>query len=209
MNNLVISTIIILIVLVNSSFVILAKNPIHSLLFLVITFFFCSLFLICINCEFLAMLFLIVYIGALIVLFLFIIMMLNIKLIELEGKIINYLPIALYIIIAFVFELIFILNKKLDLLTFSFYDKDLNLFNLNLNNFFFINDNYLNITAVSDLLFTKYASMFIIAGMILLVAMIGSIILTLNNKTHGVEQNIYKQINQKYTLRKIKLKYEE
>ena len=75
-------------ILFSAALVIITSNPVHSLLYLVLSFFNASIVLLIFHCEFLSMLFLVVYIGAIIVLFLFIVMMLNVKIIELKRK--NY-----------------------------------------------------------------------------------------------------------------------
>ena len=106
--------------LVCSLFVILAQNPIHSVLFLVLVFFNSCALLLLLKVEFLAMLFLIVYVGAIAVLFLFVIMMLNIT----EEAIYNsfsYLPIGFFLSTIFFLEVILVILKELDgFLLFSF-----------------------------------------------------------------------------------------
>src|SRR6056300_337528 len=85
-----------------------SKNPIHSVLFLVFVFFNTAGLLILLGVEFLAMLFLIVYVGAVAVLFLFVMMMLNVKISESKSSIYRYLPIGLFLSILFLFEMYFI-----------------------------------------------------------------------------------------------------
>ena len=142
------------------------------------------------GCEFLAMLFLIVYIGAIIVLFLFIVMMLNVKIIELNSRMIKYLPIGFFIILIFFIEVIYILNSSMsNLISIDYFTL------LNLTEFYRLVSVYQNIESISQILFTKYSFMFIMSGFILLVAMLGAIVLTLNHSFISKRQNIYNQIN--------------
>jgi NADH-quinone oxidoreductase subunit J len=142
------------------------------------------------------MLFLVVYIGAIIVLFLFIVMMLNVKIIELNAKIIKYVPIGLFIILIFLFEVFYIINTSLTNTNTSLFLNENSVFlQLNLVEFYKIYLTFTNITSISQLLFTKYIYLFVIAGMILLVAMLGAILLTLNQNYINKRQDIVKQIN--------------
>lgn len=185
--------IILFLTLLTSVLVITSTNPIHSLLYLVITFFNVSLILLILNCEFLAFLFLVVYIGAVIVLFLFIVMMLNVKIIELNAKIVKYVPIGALILLIFLVEIFYILKTSLNFNT--VFEENSLLNNLYIIEYYKIYSTYFNITAISNLLFTKYIFMFIIAGFVLLVAMIGAIILTLNHSFSNKRQDIVSQIN--------------
>ena len=183
-------------ILLSAILVIVTSNPVHSLLYLVISFFNASIILLIFHCEFLSMLFLVVYIGAVIVLFLFIVMMLNVKIVELNSKIIKYLPIGLFIIIIFLMEVFYIINNSLtNESTLLFLNENFHFFQLNLIEFYKIYLTFTNITSISQLLFTKYVYLFILAGMILLVAMLGAILLTLNQNYINKRQDIVKQIN--------------
>ena len=91
-----------------------SKNPIHSVLFLVFVFFNTAGLLIILGAEFLAMLFLIVYVGAVAVLFLFVMMMLNVKISESTTSIFRYLPIGLFLSIIFLFEIFLIVEGDLN-----------------------------------------------------------------------------------------------
>lgn len=183
-------------ILLSAILVIVTSNPVHSLLYLVISFFNASIVLLIFHCEFLSMLFLVVYIGAIIVLFLFIVMMLNVKIIELNAKIIKYVPIGLFIILIFLFEVFYIINTSLTNTNTSLFLNENSVFlQLNLVEFYKIYLTFTNITSISQLLFTKYIYLFVIAGMILLVAMLGAILLTLNQNYINKRQDIVKQIN--------------
>ena len=90
-----------ILLLINAIMVIITKNPVHSIFFLVLVFVAATGLLLLLGVEFIAMLFLVVYIGAITVLFLFVIMMLNVKIIEFNEKFITYLPIGMFLGIIF------------------------------------------------------------------------------------------------------------
>ena len=100
--------------LISAFLVVTSKNPIHSVFFLVFLFFNTAGLLILLGVEFLAMLFLIVYVGAVAVLFLFVMMMLNIKISESSNSIYRYLPIGLFLSILFLFEIFIIVEGDLN-----------------------------------------------------------------------------------------------
>ena len=93
--------------IISSIMVITARNPIHSVLFLVLVFFNVAGLLILVDIEFLAIMFLIIYVGAIGILFLFVVMMLNVKVTELNDSFIRYLPIGAIIGFIFLFEVFF------------------------------------------------------------------------------------------------------
>jgi len=178
-----------------SCIVILSKNPVHSILSLILVFFNAASLLILLGSEFLAMLFLIVYVGAVAVLFLFVIMLLNIKVNSLVVSIYRYLPIS------FVFGLVFIFEFLM------FFCSDL--ISLNLSNLYLFENNFINewsvsldpinnISVLGQSLYTYYSYLFILSGMILLVSMIGAISLTLHRRNDTKKQQVYKQIERNF-----------
>jgi len=93
--------------------VISAKNPIHSVLFLILVFCNSAGLLMLLGVEFLGIIFIIVYVGAIAILFLFVVMMLNIKLVELNENTLRYLPIGSLIGLIFLFQMFIVLDKDL------------------------------------------------------------------------------------------------
>ena len=182
-------------------FVIISKNPIHSILSLILVFFNAASLLILLGAEFLAMLFVIVYVGAVAVLFLFVIMMLNIKAANLSISMYRYLPISLLFGSVFFSELF---------IMFYFDLASVNSYKLNsVSNFDFVNQNYLifwqdsiyffsNVVVLGQLLYTYFSYPFILSGVILLVSMIGAISLTLHRRNDIKRQYIYKQIQRDF-----------
>ena len=169
-----------IIIIIGSLLVILSKNPIHSVLFLILVFFNSSIIFLFSNAEFIAMVILIVYIGAVAVLFLFVVMMLDINVAKLRQGFLNYLPTGLLVGFIILFELLYVVSKS-----------ELNQ-NPNVNNKFSekIVDNTL---IIGKVLYTEYFLLFQISGIILLVAMIGSILLTLRKREGVKKQSIHKQ----------------
>ena len=155
--------------------IIFTKNPIHSILFLVLTFVGATFLFILLSVEFIAVLFLVVYVGAIAVLFLFVIMMLNIKIVELNETIIRYLPMGLLIITFFGYEILYLLSNNLTILSLLNTTET-----LSYTSFFSEIKTYTNMESISEVLYTKYLYLFIVASLILLVSMIGAILLTLN-----------------------------
>lgn len=185
--------------LLSSGLVIFSKNPIYSVLFLIFSFCNASILLFLLQLEFLPIAFLIVYVGAIAVLFLFVLMLLNIKLTELQEKRVNLLPIAYFFAAMFIFELIFIL--RIDFVPQLFYvNKQFAFLSDYTSSSFFLSkasfsfDGYYNLRSLGFFLFIKSFFHFIISGYILLLAMIGAIVLTLYKKFNFQTQNIFSQI---------------
>ena len=175
--------IISIIIITSSLLVILSKNPIHSVLFLILVFFNTSILFLFSNAEFLAMILLIVYIGAVAVLFLFVVMMLDINITKLRQTFLNYLPTGLFIGFIILIELIYVVSQS-----------NLNFVKTNSSNINISNQILENTKIIGNVLYTDYFLLFQLSGIILLVAMIGAIYLTLRKRKGTKKQNIYKQI---------------
>ena len=189
--------------IVFSFFVILCKNPVHSILSLIFVFFNTAALLIFLGAEFLAMLFVIVYVGAVAVLFLFVIMMLNIKESNLILSLYNYIPVFTLLITIFVYEVYTIYSSNLmPLYMFtanSLKDHDILVIDFIIINFLDCVINYAtNIYVIGNILYTEFFLMFFISGIILLVAMIGSITLTLHKRNDVKRQFVFKQIERNF-----------
>ena len=178
--------------------VISAKNPVHSVLFLILSFVNASGLFVLLGAEFLAMILVVVYVGAVAVLFLFVVMMLDINFIKLREGFSQYLPFGALLGIVLIVELGILFLTK------SFSQNNL----ITYSNFPAIAE-IENTKMLGSVLYTKYFFLFQISGLILLVAMIGSITLTLRYKNTSKKQIIYKQNNldtsQAITKKKIKL----
>ena len=166
----------------SSIFVIFANNPVHSVLWLILTFFSVAGFFILVGAEFLALLLMIVYVGALAVLFLFVVMMLNISFAGLRSGVAQFLPFGILIGIVIFAELI------LALVPWEFKEQAIN------NRSAAIDTAENNTVALGKIVYTDYFLLFQCAGIILLIAMIGSIVLTLRSRPDVKRQSIISQI---------------
>jgi NADH-quinone oxidoreductase subunit J len=189
--------------LLSSILVITAKNPIFSVLFLISSFANVACVLFLFNFEFLPVSFIVIYVGAIAVLFLFVLMMLNIKLAELNENSSNYLPLAIAFCILFVFELLCLFRFEFNL--FNVFDKNSVIFlsdylNVFMSKTYFLNLLSLtsNVKTISFALFTDYLYCFLLSGFVLLLAMVAAIVLTIQKKFVSKSQNIYSQILRDY-----------
>ena len=176
--------------LLSAVFVVTAKNPIHSILFLVFVFFNISGLLIMLGVEFLAMLLLVVYVGAVSVLFLFVIMMLNVKIAQAYENLLRYIPIGFFLSLSFLFECYLIVDSGLvssDMEGFQFLNNSVDWVSLVIAN--------TNTVVIGTILYTYYSFFFILCGFILLISMVGAITLTLSRRGDVRRQEIYKQLH--------------
>ena len=174
--------------------VIALRNPVHSVLFLILAFFNTAGLFIMLGAEFLAMILVIVYVGAVAVLFMFIVMMLDINFVEMRQGFLQYLPIGGLIGLVLLIELVTMVGYS--------FSNDL-LISETVNS---IKAEALpNAQALGEVLYTKYVFLFQSAGMILLVAMIGAIVLTHRKRPGVKKQNISDQISRD-AKRTVKLK---
>jgi NADH-quinone oxidoreductase subunit J len=162
----------------SAALVIVSRNPVHSVLYLILAFVNASGLFILMGAEFLGMMLIVVYVGAVAVLFLFVIMMLDVDFVELREGFMQYLPIGLVIGGIFVFELLlvvggWVINPS-----------------VTKNITAAIPTNVSNTEALGLVLYTKYIHYFQLSGMVLLVAMIGAIVLTLRHKASVKRQDI-------------------
>ncbi len=158
--------------------VIAARNPVHSVLFLILAFVNASGLFMLMGAEFLAMILVVVYVGAVAVLFLFVIMMLDVDFAELRQGFLEYLPIGLLIGVIFLAELLLVAGGwVINPAVMKTVPAP-------------IAPNVSNIEALGLVLYTRYVHYFQLAGAVLLVAMIGAIVLTLRHKPNVRRQSI-------------------
>jgi len=165
--------------------VIAAKNPVHAVLFLILAFFNSAGLFVLIGAEFIAMILVIVYVGAVAVLFLFVVMMLDINFTELRQGFLQYLPIGGVIGLILLVELVLVMGTwqlmpGAAVLAAASPPAQVN-----------------NTQALGLLLYTRYVYLFQGAGLILLVAMIGAIVLTLRSREGAKRQSIGRQISRR------------
>src|SRR5437763_1426594 len=164
--------------------VVSSRNPVHSVLFLIVAFFNAAALFLLIGAEFIAMILVIVYVGAVAVLFLFVVMMLDINIARLREGFLDYLPIGAMIGIALLAEILFglgVLGSTAGTVsTFSKAGAQVLVMD--------------NTRAIGQVLYTQYFCLFQVAGLVLLVAMIGAIVLTLRRRPGIRRQNISEQL---------------
>jgi NADH-quinone oxidoreductase subunit J len=164
--------------------VVSARNPVHSVLFLILAFFNAAGLFILIGAEFLAMILVIVYVGAVAVLFLFVVMMLNIDFLELRSGFVGYLPVGALVGLILLAELILVGGSWLAAPGAPSLGVASATGGIALT----------NTRALGDILYTRYLFAFQVAGLILLVAMVGAIVLTLRYRADVRRQSISAQL---------------
>jgi NADH-quinone oxidoreductase subunit J len=172
-------------VAVASAFMVIsAKNPVHSVLFLILVFFNSAGLFLLTGAEFLAMILLVVYIGAVAVLFLFVVMMLDIDFAELRSGIVRNAPVGVLVGLIVAAELVVVVGGSV-LTPEAAQSITMPIPNPAVRN---------NTAALGDVLYTNYVYFFQLAGMVLLVAMIGAIVLTLRHRQNIKRQDISQQV---------------
>jgi NADH-quinone oxidoreductase subunit J len=167
--------------------VVVSKNPVHSVLFLILAFFNAAGLFVMMGAEFLAMILVIVYVGAVAVLFLFVVMMLDVNFTEMREGFARYLPIGLVIGVVLLIELIVLVSGVIPIgkasgpVAKSIAKQPVGH----------------NTEMIGRLLYTDYFYLFQAAGMVLLVAMIGAIVLTHRRRDGVRRQSIAKQTSRK------------
>lgn len=166
------------VLILSSLMVITAKNPVHSVLFLILAFFNAAGLFVLLGAEFVAMILVIVYVGAVAVLFLFVVMMLDIDFVKLRKGAKQFAPLGAFVGIALLAELVMLYQvwpKPPALPTPDILDVD-------------------NTKALGNVLYTQYVFPFQVSGLILLVAMIGAIVLTLRTRSGVLRQRVGTQV---------------
>ena len=165
-------------------FVVVSRNTVHSVLWLILTFFSAAALFVLLGAEFIAMLMLIVYVGAVAMLFLFVVMMLDVDFAELRGAVAGYLPFGLVIGLILLMELgivfgnwVFADNAPALRAAIAPAPQDVE-----------------NTVALGQLIYTDYVFLFQTAGLILFVAMVGAIVLTMRHRPNVKRQSIVEQI---------------
>jgi NADH-quinone oxidoreductase subunit J len=169
-------------VAVASAFMVIAgRNPVHSVLWLILTFVNAAGLFLLIGAEFLAMLLVVVYVGAVAVLFLFVVMMLDVDFAELREGFLQYLPVGALVGIVFLVELVLVVGSWVAGTGLAITQPIPNASQVT------------NTEAIGRVLYTTYVHYFQLAGVVLLVAMIGAIVLTLHHRPNVKRQSISSQ----------------
>ena len=170
------------ILVASAALVVSARNPVHSVLFLILAFFNAAGLFLLNGAEFLAMILVIVYVGAVAVLFLFVVMMLDVNFVELREGVQRYAPIGATVGLILLVELLMVIGGWRFAPTMSTLRAAPT------------RGNVQNTAALGDLLYTHNVLLFQLAGLVLLVAMIGAIVLTLRDRSVSRRQVIARQV---------------
>jgi NADH-quinone oxidoreductase subunit J len=168
--------------------VITAKNPVHSVLFLILTFFSAAGLFVLLGAEFLAMLLVVVYVGAVAVLFLFVVMMLDIDFARLRQGYVQYLPVGLVVAALLLAEMIVVSSAVVEGGAAKGHAPIAAAIHVS------------NAQAIGSVLYTDYVYYFQAAGLVLLIAMIGAIVLTLKHKPKNKRQDVGTQVGRRRKL---------
>jgi NADH-quinone oxidoreductase subunit J len=160
--------------------VVTSRNPMHSVLFLILAFVNAAGLFVLLGAEFLAMILIVVYVGAVAVLFLFVVMMLDVDFAELREGFLSYLPVGALVGAIILAELLLVVGGWA--------------IAPNAGSAAAVTQNVTNTQAIGLVLYTRYVYFFEAAGLILLVAMIGAIVMTLQHKPQVKRQNIVAQV---------------
>ncbi len=169
-------------VIAGGLFTVISRNPVHSVLWLILSFLSAAGLFVLLGAEFVAMLLIIVYVGAVAVLFLFVVMMLDVDFAELKAEMAKYMPLALLIGIVILMQFVLAFgawetNAAADGLRTQVTDTDVS-----------------NTAALGLILYDEYFLLFQLSGLILLVAMIGAIVLTLRHRGDVKRQDVVAQM---------------
>ena len=185
-----------IIAIASAFMVISARNPVHAVLFLILTFVNAAGLFMLAGAEFLALILIVVYVGAVAVLFLFVVMMLDVDFAQLRQGLLQYAPIGLVVGLVLLLELLlvagsFVVSPEVTSAAVLPIDSAID-----------------NTRALGQVLYTRYVYLFQGAGAVLLVAMIGAIVLTLRHKPNVKRQDPIKQVGRKVseTLEVVKVK---
>jgi len=218
--------------IVCAAMVIRSKNPVHSVLFLILVFCNAAGLLVLIELDFFAMIFLVVYVGAIAVLFLFVVMMLNIRVSELNENILRYLPIGGLIGLIFIVDVFIVVDTDVIpmlgtadpalwsvwmspkvILAYLFGNGAQLTQELQslapvaeLDFIVWPTEHLGSIEALGQVIYTYYAYYFIVASLILLVAMIGAIVLTMDKGVFVKKQEVYDQNSKEFAQTVLKIR---
>ena len=180
-------------IVLSSIAVIYVSNPVYSVLFLILTFFISSTLFVLLGAELIAMLVIVVYVGAVAVLFLFVVMMLDINYSRFKSGFTKYLTIGLICGIILFVNIVFIIKQSAttELVADTVHYTS-------------------NVVAIGNLIYTKYMYIFHLSGILLLISIIGSLVLTLRTKSTSVyKQNVDAQVRRSSSVKYVNVKVKE
>ena len=182
--------------LISALMVIIVQNSVYSVLFLVLSFISATGLLCLLECEFIALIFIIIYVGAIAILFLFVVMMLNLKSKFITKDFLKYFPIGSIIGLIFLVEIAAVCLKFFKSNPYGIFSD----FYLNdYTNWYEKSDLFTELESIGQILYTYYVFQFLIAGFILLLSVVGSVVLSLQmTSTDTKTQLVFKQVSRSY-----------
>ena len=184
------------VLLTSSLMIILSQNSIYSVLFLVLSFVSSSSILFLLECEYISLIFIIIYVGAIAVLFLFVVMMLDIKTVHLAKDSLKYFPFGSFLGIVFLIEILIVVPGTFE----SINPYSTSFLSNNYSDWFNKLDYFTEIISIGHLLYTDYVIQFLLSGNILLLATIGPVTLVLVRCTETTKNQVtFKQLSRTYS----------
>ena len=184
------------VLLVSSLMIILSQNSIYSVLFLVLSFVSSANILFLLECEYISLIFIIIYVGAIAVLFLFVVMMLDIKTMYLAKDSLKYFPFGSFLGFVFLLEILTVIPNIFE----SMNPYKINFLSNSYSNWLNKLDYFTEIMSIGHLLYTDYVIQFLLSGNILLLATIGPVTLVLVRSAEMTKkQVIFKQLSRSYS----------
>jgi len=183
------------VLLISSLMIILSQNSIYSVLFLVLSFVSSSSILFLLECEYISLIFIIIYVGAIAVLFLFVVMMLDIKTVHLAKDSLKYFPFGSFLGIVFLLEILIVVPGIFE----SINPYNEGFLSNNYSDWFNKLDYFTEIVSIGHLLYTDYVIQFLLSGNILLLATIGPVTLVLVRCAETTKTQVtFKQLSRTY-----------
>ena len=184
------------VLLTSSLMIILSQNSIYSVLFLVLSFVSSSSILFLLECEYISLIFIIIYVGAIAVLFLFVVMMLDIKTVHLAKDSLKYFPFGSFLGIVFLIEILIVVPGTFE----SINPYSTSFLSNNYSDWFNKLDYFTEIISIGHLLYTDYVIQFLLSGNILLLATIGPVTLVLVRCIETTKNQVtFKQLSRTYS----------
>ena len=190
--------------LVGSLFVIFSANPVHSVLSLILVFCSTSMLLLLLRVDFLSILFVVVYVGAIAVLFLFVVMMLNIKLVQLNESIVRWLPLALFVAVGLTSNLFYVFSSAVggysaeSRVTLKAFDEFLSITTVFDSSVVDVVTTAEALVLLGSALYGVLSYSFVLSSFVLLVALLGAITLTVGSRRLSRRQHVYKQVSRDF-----------
>lgn len=183
-----------MLLIVSSLMVVFSYNSIYAVLFLILSYVLSAVVLLILKCEFIALIIITIYVGAVAVLFLFVVLMLDIKLYSVKTRLFFY-SYSIFLSIIFLVELLTLILKTFRINPYFYVMDDFLLLN-NHQNLILKLDKLLDIEVLGQILSINYAAQLLIAGLILFLGVVGSVVITLNFNIKRTKQQIfYKQFS--------------